>query len=664
MTKAIIRDRLLVSGAGTRHNVRDLERRCKAAGFRSGRTGDFGIGVLSYFMLADRVEVTTRRSLEPGDAEAQGWHFATEGVGSFGELRKDASLQRGTEVRLHLQPHAGELQPGEFYESLRSYLASVVTRVPCTLRLHSPLPDTNDWQLEAGWASSEDDWWQSLRRELATRRRFSEDRIPIEQLSAHRRRQLQETARERQELEEAIHQSVRWVNTDGELPNGIGTYRFHLPVFSLDGGESLVFMRLDTHGNRRVMQPVGEGLAFYPSEAFHMAWKGMAVASGELYGDITDIYPSPRYPRQLIAEVDWVDSAAGLISVDRQTVELSEAALQALDWLGQEASNLLQRTLEELHQSPYAWLSYRYANVSSPPDISLEWARVPRGGRLVSPAQKTEFYWSDVPFPAVPSLAFIYEQSIGNYTWRRRKVNIISSIPGIQDDDHYDGLSWHARSIAPDRIMWREHYETALVPLWEADPRGRANTHAAGIVAHFPPEWANVLCGVRFMSYSSNRGSAIVWNPAHALVQAVDAEAQSWATEAFAHSLDPIPLRSDLMASTSRAAAWLMRCLSERGWEVWEGLEDREAGLLAEVGGILFGSAFTVDSAGVVVGMWNESPTNRYLDVPAADRWYVFRSGADRDTVGGLLPKPALDWQLRSSRSAWWSERSTRPSTS
>jgi len=55
MTKSIIEQQLLVAGTGRRHFVLDLERRCASAGFSMERTGQFGIGVLCYFMLADRV---------------------------------------------------------------------------------------------------------------------------------------------------------------------------------------------------------------------------------------------------------------------------------------------------------------------------------------------------------------------------------------------------------------------------------------------------------------------------------------------------------------------------------------------------------------------------------------------------------------------------------
>jgi len=62
MTRSIIENHLLVSGTSARHDVLDLERKCLKEGFLLGRTGQFGIGVLSYFMISDRVIINTKRS--------------------------------------------------------------------------------------------------------------------------------------------------------------------------------------------------------------------------------------------------------------------------------------------------------------------------------------------------------------------------------------------------------------------------------------------------------------------------------------------------------------------------------------------------------------------------------------------------------------------------
>jgi len=120
MSKSIIRDRLLVSGTGAKHELLALERKCRERGFQLGTTGQFGIGVLSYFMIANRLMLKTRRSVDAGDSEETGWRFETEGVGSFGELRRDSSIAHGTSVHLYLRPCPASAGTGESVLSLRS----------------------------------------------------------------------------------------------------------------------------------------------------------------------------------------------------------------------------------------------------------------------------------------------------------------------------------------------------------------------------------------------------------------------------------------------------------------------------------------------------------------------------------------------------------------
>ena len=63
MTKAIIRDRVLVTGSSPRHDVRTLDRRCREAGFDLGRSGQF---VLEYNLLHDRDKCGDRNASRSG----------------------------------------------------------------------------------------------------------------------------------------------------------------------------------------------------------------------------------------------------------------------------------------------------------------------------------------------------------------------------------------------------------------------------------------------------------------------------------------------------------------------------------------------------------------------------------------------------------------------
>src|SRR5215475_4789410 len=69
--------------------------------------GQFGVGFYAAFMVAERVEVFSRRA-----GESQGWRWVSEGKGEFAVAAAD-DVARGTKIVLHLREDALEsLQPG------------------------------------------------------------------------------------------------------------------------------------------------------------------------------------------------------------------------------------------------------------------------------------------------------------------------------------------------------------------------------------------------------------------------------------------------------------------------------------------------------------------------------------------------------------------------
>ena len=157
MTKQIIENHLLVSGNSRRHSIIELERRCKKAGFSTGRTGQFGIGVLSYFMIADRVIISTRRTPGSDELESIGWRFETEGIGTWGELRQEHNLEFGTKIELHLKAELFN-DVVEFYNHLNKYLKESLVRVPCECHLNSNQYGCEPVAFKTGWTKSKSDY--------------------------------------------------------------------------------------------------------------------------------------------------------------------------------------------------------------------------------------------------------------------------------------------------------------------------------------------------------------------------------------------------------------------------------------------------------------------------------------------------------------------------
>ncbi|MCB9946456.1 MAG: molecular chaperone HtpG [Rhodospirillaceae bacterium] len=78
--------------------------------------GQFGVGFYSAFVVADRVEVLSRKA-----GEEQGWHWVSDGKGSFTVGESDEA-PRGTTVRLHMTEGKDEfLQPHRIRHIVKTY---------------------------------------------------------------------------------------------------------------------------------------------------------------------------------------------------------------------------------------------------------------------------------------------------------------------------------------------------------------------------------------------------------------------------------------------------------------------------------------------------------------------------------------------------------------
>ncbi|MCF1468122.1 molecular chaperone HtpG [Agrobacterium vitis] len=102
----------LIEALGTiaRSGTRAFMERIEASKAEAGKTGDdaqligqFGVGFYSCFMVADKVDVATRRA-----GETQAWAWSSDGKGSYSisEIDADDAPARGTRITLHLMEDA------------------------------------------------------------------------------------------------------------------------------------------------------------------------------------------------------------------------------------------------------------------------------------------------------------------------------------------------------------------------------------------------------------------------------------------------------------------------------------------------------------------------------------------------------------------------------
>ncbi|TLP46992.1 molecular chaperone HtpG [Cohaesibacter sp. CAU 1516] len=126
MSKAELIDNLgTIARSGTRAFLDQLA----SGDDGSALIGQFGIGFYSAFMVADKVEVVSRRA---GDAEA--WRWISDGEGSYeiAPANEEDSLPRGTKIVLHLKEDEKSFADAV---SIRRIVRDYSAHVPVPIRL-------------------------------------------------------------------------------------------------------------------------------------------------------------------------------------------------------------------------------------------------------------------------------------------------------------------------------------------------------------------------------------------------------------------------------------------------------------------------------------------------------------------------------------------------
>lgn len=522
MTKALIRDRLLVSGSARRPDILGLERRAKAAGFSLSLSGQFGIGVLSYFMLADQITIQTRRSQQSEDAEESGWTFRTNGVGSFGELRSERELRRGTTVELRLRVPA---EKRSWVRDIRRYVREVLQRVPCYFDFESDEADVQPLHFRPGWTEAS----TGVMRAGGAAGTFSDHEF------------------------------------DGELPDGIGRYLLQLGYLDMPGGVSLASLRVEADGDTiRLSRLQGDEFCYLlHADTTTYSWRGFQVGLGS--------YRVPSVPVHV--RMDLCSSETGRVSLNRQTFQFNDKVQSRLDeFIQREIKTVLSAFVRDHSGSLYAALNYRVAELTIPRNEGVHWI-VPGASEGAGEAE-----WRRLEFPAISFLnETLSPMSRDVLQWHGRPVTEIlplpSQTPHGRTDIHAQLLPWDIFSFPPDRIVAGCRSRPSLAALWE---QPSAPMEKPGrVMARFAPAWRD-LCGAWF--FGTNH---IVWNAEHPLVEQMTK--QAWEATSRQRHPNLADLAFAAERNAAPASALVLRLFAEERRDDWEDVRRRDPARFSRV---------------------------------------------------------------------------------
>jgi len=301
-------------------------------------------------MLADRVSVRTRRCLEALGGEAEAWHFETDGIGSFGELRRARDWTHGTEVRLRLKPEAATDALADWIKVLAEFLKQQVLYTPCPLTLEAPQLAAEPLALPRGWTTSTDDLTHQLEttiREQAERSILGDppESFVVPSEKAEHDQQIEN-------LEDALNDLVnriRWTEQVGDLPSGQGRYRVAVPYFELSGGVCLSYCRVLVHEGRTYLRAVGPGRIVNPYfQPPTYSLSGVRIAEWrpdwESNGGLSDFYVA----------IDFATARAIRLLASREFMRFSMEQEDLTRWVMEQAKLLIKQLLAGNRLSEFA----------------------------------------------------------------------------------------------------------------------------------------------------------------------------------------------------------------------------------------------------------------------------------------------------------------------
>ncbi len=327
MSREVIENNFLVNGSRKRASTYILERKCREAGFGLGRTGQFGIGALSYFMIADEIKIETRRNAIAEDSDHKTWNLTIPGLHGFGELVEQNNFIEGTKISLKLKSGIAK-SVEQLTENVKREINHYCVRSPCVLSLKSAKMQ-DKWKVLPGWLISnenlEDDYFNHLTREEF---HFSHN-SSFKEI-------------------DAIKNSMRWLKEESYLPNGYGNYRLLIPYFEINGENTFCWMSGEKIESGFVLD---NGGYFFPDSVFKISWNGMSVSSSHM-GLINTNVP-------VFLFLDITDSRIGSISVSRKEIEFSEKHFSELkEFLDDRISDVITENISVFSNSPYSFFNF------------------------------------------------------------------------------------------------------------------------------------------------------------------------------------------------------------------------------------------------------------------------------------------------------------------
>lgn len=480
MTQEIIEKYFLESGSSKRHEISDLERKSKEHGFNFSRTGQFGIGILSYFMIADKIVVKTKRELNTGynDSESIAWRFEINGTHDFGELSRYKQSMSGTEVELKLKIDI-ERDITIWDEYFSSFLKETIAKSPCNIKYVSKLKK-EEQSVNFGWTNDVKDIKTkivSMFKSVAFNETdFDDDLMP----ESSRRLKLENNTN----TEEAIidmEKRLEFLDEEGEL-DGVGRYRIFIPYFKLNKGKSFCYIREKIDANSHHIMQINDGHFWYPSfNEIFFSLKGIGIKAkgNDTLDRLTDRFFASPPVSNVYIEIDFEIFNEKLLSVSRHSLKLEDDFLSCKNELDEKVREILFNNKGDF-DNVYGLLNHEFTNHEP---ANYYWAFQNSNNSML---------WKRITYPICSALLFM---EYGNYYYDNKPLKRIWDLRDY-GKKHTKMISWMENVVGHFKMGMDPFYpgETNVIPILTEKPAGLFNKNLRNLNAiELPKEWSEIL---------------------------------------------------------------------------------------------------------------------------------------------------------------------------
>lgn len=613
MDKEIIKKCFLIGGSTKRHEILDLERKCNKVGFNLETTGQFGVGVMSYFMIADKIVINTRKSSQSGNYESNGWEFEINGLSDFGELRKVDNDSHGTIVKLRIKKELVSQLTDR--KKIIKLIRKFICRIPC--HFHFIVANKKALSFSPGWCKDQSYFKQEVINNFNKVCR-PELNVSNEFLTEQSQSVIEVSNKRKSEIDDYLNDSIDFISQEGKLENENGYYRLNIPVFKNKKGQSFALFFEKIVNDELFLQKINNGFLFYPEvEESNISWKGISVDSVSV--DRRFLFKS------CFIELDLVNEKSFSISVSRLQLAQRKQLQIILKEIERKITELIQMNEKRLINSHYAIFNHTIADCLSLKNGDIFWTYDSGADKDIIRIEKIlyplmfdlstelrdpeEYSFNDKPFYRLKSIS-----SCGNYYGRS-----------------YFNLEKYRYKY--NKAVLLEHYRFRISFLITDPPKINKSYYFIGNSSKFPPQWKSLFCVRGYHKHD------IILNENSPYIKFINQEDFEFVDSFFQERrmLGDIE-EINILKNKSRAFCFIMYliCLNEK--DNWMGLIENKKLFVNKIWKKVF------INKSEVLYFFHDDISRTNLTVISIDNWINI---SDPQEIYKILPYPGFDWRIQ-----------------